>query len=246
MQKTVLILGASSAIAQASAEEFARKGYTLFLTGRHESALAILAKDLQIRFGVAVDYAVFDVCQVKQRQQIFAEICHKCPNLEGMLVAIGYLGDQQRAVDEVDEALAIVEQNFTGLIAILQQAANYFAKKKRGFIVVLGSVAGDRGRSRNYYYAAAKAALDKFMQGLRCYLYPQGVKVLTIKPGYVDTPMTFGSDHMFLVAKPEKIGKKIVKSIDKRREIVYLPWFWRYIMLVLKCIPEFIFKRLKI
>jgi len=117
---------------------------------------------------------------------------------------------------------------------------------KRGFIIGISSVAGDRGRQSNYVYGAAKGALSLYLQGLRNRLHPSGVRVITIKPGFVDTAMTYGLPGMFLVASPQAVGESIASSPGKSADVVYLPWFWRYIMLIIKHIPEPIFKRLKL
>lgn len=118
--------------------------------------------------------------------------------------------------------------------------------KRRGFIIGISSVAGDRGRQSNYVYGAAKGALSLYLQGLRNRLYPRGIRVITIKPGFVDTAMTYGLSGLFLVASPQNIGERIVRSLDKSADVVYLPWFWRYIMMIIKHIPEPIFKRMKL
>jgi decaprenylphospho-beta-D-erythro-pentofuranosid-2-ulose 2-reductase len=162
-----------------------------------------------------------------------------------VVLAFGYLGDQLAARDfKVGEK--IIAANFTGAASILSHCANYFELKKSGFIIGIASVAGDRGRQSNYVYGAAKGALALYLQGLRNRLYVSGVQVITIKPGFVDTAMTYGLPGLFLVASPQYIGERIVNSLEKPADVVYLPWFWRYIMLIIKCIPEPVFKRMKL
>ncbi len=139
----------------------------------------------------------------------------------------------------------IITSNFTGAVSILGICANYFEPLKRGFIIGISSVAGDRGRQSNYVYGAAKGALSIYLQGLRNRLFPSGVRVVTIKPGFVDTAMTFGLPGLFLVASPQHIGKQIVRTLSKSTDVVYLPGFWRFIMLIIKHVPEVIFKRMK-
>ena len=133
-----------------------------------------------------------------------------------------------------------------GAMSVLDQCAALMAAEGQGFIVGISSVAGDRGRQSNYYYGSAKAGLTAYLSGLRNRLSSQGVHVMTVKPGFVDTAMTYGLKGMFLVASPEDIGRAIVRAVEKRRNTVYLPWFWRYIMLIIQHLPEFLFKRLKL
>jgi short-subunit dehydrogenase len=160
-------------------------------------------------------------------------------------LAFGYLGDQQAARD-FGVGKKVIAANFTGATSILSHCANYFEQKKCGFIIGVASVAGDRGRQSNYVYGAAKGALSLYLQGLRNRLYVSGVRVITIKPGFVDTAMTYGLPGLFLVASPQYVGQRIVGSLTKSADVVYLPWFWRYIMFIIKCIPEPVFKRMKL
>jgi short-subunit dehydrogenase len=129
---------------------------------------------------------------------------------------------------------------------LLSHLADYFENRKHGFIAGISSVAGERGRQSNYVYGAAKGAFTILLQGLRNRLFPHGVRVLTVKPGFVDTGMTFGMRGLFLVASPEYVGERIARSVVRGRDVVYIPWFWRHIMLIIRLIPEFIFKRLKL
>ena len=147
---------------------------------------------------------------------------------------------------EPAEATRIVSRNLTGAVSVLTYCAEYLRVRGEGCIVGLSSVAGDRGRQSNYAYGAAKAGLSTYLQGLRNRLHPAGVRVTTVKPGFVDTAMTFGMDGLFLVASPEYVGERIARLMETRAKVVYLPWFWRYIMWIIRCIPEFLFKRLKL
>ena len=139
-----------------------------------------------------------------------------------------------------------LETNFVSVVSLLTYMANYFSAKKSGTIAVISSVAGDRGRQSNYVYGAAKGALTLVLQGLRNRLFSDGVQVLTIKPGFVDTPMTADIKKNFLFVKPKLVAEQIVIAVKKKKDVVYVPWFWRYIMLIIKIIPEFIFKRLSL
>lgn len=242
----VLILGATSAIARAAAAAFAAQGHTLFLASRDTAELERDAADLQVRHGVPVHWSAFDARQPAGHKEFFDEVVERVGELSGVVLAFGFLGDQTVAVHEPDHALAIVEQNYSGAVSILTHCAAYLEERKAGFIIGIGSVAGDRGRQSNYVYGSAKGALGLFLQGLRNRLAPSGVRVITVKPGFVDTAMTFGKPGMFLVASPHDVGARIARTVHQRGDVRYLPWFWRYIMLIIRSIPEPLFKRLKL
>lgn len=244
MSGNVLILGATSAIARGTAAAFAARGDNLYLASRDLEELKRIAADLKVRYGVKVSYSLFDAATTDTHPAFFAAVLKEVQELTGVVVAFGLLGDQQ-AAREFDLAEKIIASNFTGAVSILSICANYFEPLKRGFIIGITSVAGDRGRQSNYVYGAAKGAFSLYLQGLRNRLFASGVRVITIKPGFVDTAMTFGLPGLFLVASPQNIGKQIVRTLSKSADIVYLPGFWRYIMLIIKHIPEPIFKRLK-
>lgn len=277
MDKGVLILGATSAIAREVAKVLASKGYSLYLASRDVEELGRMASDLHIRFGVDVDFGFFDIEDISEArlflQRVLARISQKISSedglpkmdksrshssrvgekselktyvLQGVVLAAGMLGDASLARQEFSEAEKIIKRNFTGACAILGEIANHFEKQKGGFIIGISSVAGDRGRQSNYIYGAAKGGLSIFLQGLRNRLYPSGVHVMTVKPGFVDTSMTYGKEGMFLVASPEKVGKAIVAALEKKKDVVYIPWFWRLIMMLIKAIPEKIFKKMRL
>ena len=244
MSGNVLILGATSAIARGTAAAFAARGDNLYLASRDLVELKRIAADLQVRYGVKVSYSLFDAAATETHPAFFSSVLKEVQHLNGVVVAFGLLGDQQ-AAREFELAEKIIASNFTGAVSILSICANYFEPLKRGFIIGITSVAGDRGRQSNYVYGAAKGAFSLYLQGLRNRLFASSVRVVTIKPGFVDTAMTFGLPGLFLVASPQNIGKQIVRTLAKSADIVYLPGFWRYIMLIIKHIPEPIFKRLK-
>ena len=245
MSEAVLILGATSAIARATAAAFAVRGAALYLASRDLDELRRIAADLRLRHGVEVRYGLFDAEATGTHEAFLQTVIEEMPDLSGVVLAFGYLGDQQAARD-FSVGAKVIASNFTGAASILSHCANYFEPLKRGFIIGISSVAGDRGRQSNYVYGAAKGALSLYLQGLRNRLFASGVRVITIKPGFVDTAMTFGLPGMFLVASPQTVGERIVRALDKSADVVYLPWFWRYIMLIIKHIPEPIFKRLKL
>ena len=245
MSESVLILGATSAIARATAAAFAARGAALYLASRDLDELRRIAADLRLRYGVAVHYGLFDAEAIETHEAFLQSVVETMSGLSGVVLAFGYLGDAQAARD-FKVGAKIIASNFTGAASILSHCANYFEPLQRGFIIGISSVAGDRGRQSNYVYGAAKGALSLYLQGLRNRLFASGVRVITIKPGFVDTAMTFGLPGLFLVASPQSIGERIVHALDKSVDVVYLPWFWRYIMLIIQHIPEPIFKRLKL
>jgi decaprenylphospho-beta-D-erythro-pentofuranosid-2-ulose 2-reductase len=245
MSHSVLILGATSAIARATAVAFAKGGAALFLASRDEEELQRIAADIHLRYGTVVNHGLFDAEATDTHEAFFNTVVAAMPSLSGVVLAFGLLGDQQAARD-FKVGAKVIACNFSGAASILSYCADYFETLQNGFIIGISSVAGDRGRQSNYVYGAAKGALSLYLQGLRNRLYKNGVRVITIKPGFVDTAMTYGLPGLFLVASPQAIGERILRALDKSADVVYLPWFWRYIMLIIKHIPEFIFKRMKL
>ena len=246
MSGVVLILGATSAIARGSAAAFARRGHPLYLAGRDLDELRRDAADLQVRYGVEVLFGSFDAEATDAHAAFLERVVGEMGELAGVVVAFGYLGSQSLAATDLDETMAIINRNFVGAVSILNLCAARMEEGKHGFIVGLASVAGDRGRQSNYTYGAAKGAFALYLQGLRNRLFPSGVRVLTVKPGFVDTGMTFGMPGLFLVATPQYVGERIARALERGRDVLYVPWFWRYIMLIITHIPEVIFKRLKL
>lgn len=245
MTATVLILGATSAIARATAAAFAARGDNLYLASRDLDELQRIAADIKLRYGVEVNYDYFDATALATHADFMRSVIAQVPELWGVVLAFGYLGDQLAARNfKVGEQ--VIASNFTGAASILSLCADHFESVQRGFLIGITSVAGDRGRQSNYVYGAAKGALGLYLQGLRNRLFASGVRVITIKPGFVDTAMTYGLPGLFLVASPQYVGTRIVGSLNKSADVVYLPWFWRYIMLIIKLIPEAVFKRLKL
>jgi short-subunit dehydrogenase len=242
---TVLILGATSGIASALAKELAAHKYDLVLGGRDRDELSALASDLSLRNSVRAGVLAFDALDTQTHAASLQSFLAEAGNdLVGAVVCIGYLGDQAKAQVDWEEARLILETNFTGCVSALNILANHFELRRTGFICAISSVAGDRGRQSNYHYGAAKAGLSVYLQGLRNRLFPAGVKVITVKPGFVDTRMTYGRPGLFLLASPESVAQGIFRAIVKGKSVVYLPWFWRPIMLMVRSIPETIFKRL--
>jgi short-subunit dehydrogenase len=166
--------------------------------------------------------------------------------MDVVLIAHGTLPDQKACEASFEHTRREFETNALSVMSLLTHVANYFEREKRGTIAVIASVAGDRGRQSNYVYGTAKGAVSLFMQGLRNRLAPAGVHVLTIKPGFVDTPMTSEFKKGLLWAQPDRVARDIQRAIEKKKDIAYVPPFWRYIMWVIGAIPEFVFKRLRL
>jgi short-subunit dehydrogenase len=246
MTRKVLILGATSAIARETAKLLAGDGDRLFLVALEPDRLETVAADLQVRGGQPVGSLVADLDDFSRHDQILAEATRALDGLDVVLVAYGVLGDQERCEASYDEAERVLRTNLLGPISLLTRAAARFEARGAGTLVAIGSVAGDRGRQSNYVYGASKGGLDVFLAGLRNRLCSRGVRVITIKPGMVDTPMTAHMEKGLLFSAPETIGRGIHRAIERGRDVVYLPWYWRFIMLVIRLIPEPIFKRMRL
>jgi decaprenylphospho-beta-D-erythro-pentofuranosid-2-ulose 2-reductase len=245
-KKRVLILGATSAMARGTAAAFAARGATLFLAGRDNEELQRLAADLTVRYQVTVKHGPLDMADTASHEAFVGHAVDAMAGLDGVVLAAGLMVDQSEAGSDFGLVEQMVRVNYLGAVSVLDHCVHHLEQGGSGFIVGISSVAGDRGRQSNYYYGSTKAGLTAYLSGLRNRLSDNGVKVLTIKPGFVDTAMTYGLPGMFLVASPDEIGRKIVRAVEKGKNTVYLPWFWRYIMLIIRHIPEVIFKRLKL
>ncbi|MCJ8347888.1 SDR family oxidoreductase [bacterium] len=240
----VFILGASSDIGRSLSYEYAKAGYSLVLSARKATSLENLKKDLEIRYEVQVDLASLDLEDIDKIEKSIFEYRE---NLIGFVLMAGYLGDQDLAQTEGAEACRIMTINYTGSCLALESAAQLLKAKEGAFIVGVSSVAGLRGRQSNYFYGSAKAGLISYLSGLRNRLYKTNVTVLTVLPGFVATKMTAHLDlPALLTAKPEQVAKTIISAQQKGKSVVYSIFLWRYIMWVIRSIPEFIFKKLSL
>jgi short-subunit dehydrogenase len=242
--KRVLIVGATSAIAHEVARRFAASGASLFLVGRNREKVVAVAEDLRVRGATAVETLVIDNASIDRHQGVFAEATAAFGALDAVLIAHGSLPDQRRCELSVEESMQAFHINCLSVISLASLAANYFEQRRSGCIAVISSVAGDRGRKSNYVYGAAKGAVSIFLQGLRGRLSTAGVSVVTIKPGLVDTPMTAHIPKTVLFASPSYVGERIYRAMLKGANVVYVPWYWRWIMLLVKAVPEAAFKRM--
>ena len=244
--RRVMIVGATSAIAQATARLLAGDGDALFLVARNSEQLQSVADDIRVRYRTPVDTFVLDLTDHAANETLVEQAKTALGGLDTVLVAHGTLPDQRACESSSEMTRREIDVNAVSVISLLTSVANYFERQERGTIAVISSVAGDRGRQSNYVYGSAKAAVSTFLGGLRNRLHGAGVHVLTIKPGFVDTPMTREFRKSALWSSPEKIAGGIHRAIVKRRDSVYLPGFWRMVMRVIREIPEPLFKRLKL
>ena len=237
----VLILGANSDIGKALATCYAKQGHNLYLATRQSTKLSSFAAALKDQFHINYELIEFDSLLYHSHSEIYHNLSTKP---DGVIVCVGYLGNHTKALKSFDESELIIHTNFTGIVSMLNIIANDFEKHNHGFIVGISSVAGDRGRQSNYIYGSAKAALSTYLSGLRHRLAKTNVSVLTVKPGFVNTKMT----HDIILPKrltvePFQLANKIYKAQQSRYNILYSKWIWKWIMFVIKSMPECIFKK---
>lgn len=242
---TIAIFGATSGIAQAVAEELLRKNYSLVLCGRDSQSLERLARDFNTKYSRDVDKVILDILKVEEIEKIIQSLTHSY-SIEGAMIFIGTLVDQEKCEQDYTKSILTMNTNLTGPILLMNALIPYYKEKKGGFISCISSVAGDRGRGSNFIYGSSKSGLSTYLQGLRQKLAPYDVLVQTIKPGMVRTPMTSHIKDSPLFANPQKVARDIVGALVKKKEVVYTPSYWRPIMGIIKSMPEFIFKRLKL
>ncbi len=243
--RTWLVLGASSSVARAFALAAAEDGADVLLAGRDIDDMERTAADIGVRTGRKAEALAFDAGEISSHADFVAQ-CQGKADFLNVFLAFGAMPAQ----DEIDADFALAERtvnvNYLGAMSILHRLAPVLEEQGDGHVVVLSSVAGDRGRLKNYVYGSAKAGLSTYLGGLRARLFRKGVSVTTIKPGFMDTGMTWGIEGMFLVASPEDAARACLKAAKARRHVVYVPFFWWGIMNIIRHIPEFIFKRMNI
>lgn len=245
--KNILIIGAASAIAEATARVFAQRGDSLFLVARNQQVLESIGADLKVRGARTIGHYVMDVNDFAAHERMLQAAEQSLGTLDVVLLAYGTLSDQPKCESSVELMVHELTTNGVSVAALLTRVSPRLEARKAGTIVVISSVAGERGRQSNYVYGSAKALVTAFTSGLRQRLYKSGIAVITIKPGFVDTPMTAAlAKKGVLWAKPEAIAAGIVHAVDRGGTVRYLPGFWRWIMWVICNIPETIFRRLKL
>mgnify|MGYP000020461998 FL=1 len=244
--KKIIVIGATSTIAEATCRLFAAEGDMLYLVGRNEAILKEISEDLKLRGANAIKYQVQDLNSISKHNEIFDKATQFMGDIDLIFIAHGTLPNQSECEKSVEKTINEFSTNAISVISLLTHASNILEAYSKGMIVVISSVAGDRGRESNYIYGSAKGAVSIFLEGLRGRLEKKGVKVITIKPGFVDTKMTNGIDKNFLWSSPEKVAKGIKVAVDNEKDIVYLPGYWKYIMYIVKLIPGFIFKKLSL
>ena len=241
---TVLILGATSDIGFAIAKKFASEKYDVQLAGRRLDQLEPLQRDLVIRYEVNCSIHNFDAADFASHQSFYDSLALK-PDVT--VYVIGYMNDNEKAANDWTESLKTINANYSGAVSILNSIASDYATRKSGTIVGISSVAGNRGRQSNYIYGSAKAAFTAYLSGLRNKLFHSGVHVMTVLPGFVYTKMTENLKlPKPLTAKPEAVADAIFNGVKKKKNIIYVKWFWRWIMLIITSIPESIFKKKKL
>lgn len=244
--KNIVIFGAYSAIAEATARQLAPLGGRFFLVGRDNAKLDQVAADLKVRGAAEAHVFASDLAAPAEAQASIEALYGTFDTVDVALLAHGTLPDQKACEADAGQTLAAFEINGLSHIGLLTLLAERFEKQGAGTIAVITSVSGDRGRQSNYVYGAAKRAVSTFLDGLRHRLAGTDVQVIDIRPGFVDTPMTAAFDKGPLWASPDTVGGDIARAIEKGRTVVYTPWFWRYIMLIIRNVPAFVFHKTKL
>lgn len=241
---TVLILGATSDMAVAIAKKFASKNYNIQLAARNTDQIKPLQSDISIRYNVSCSLHKFNALDFAQHETFFQQLFPK-PDIT--ICVFGYLGENEKAMVDPAETSTIIQTNYTGAVSILNVAAAYYASVKAGTIVGISSVAGLRGRQSNYMYGSAKAGFTAYLSGLRNRLFRENVHVLTVLPGFVQTRMTEELNlPKMLTAQPSEVGEAVYKAVVSKKNVIYVKWFWKWIMLIIRNIPEPVFKKLKL
>ena len=246
MCRNILVFGATSAIAHAVARRYARESASFVLVGRDRTKLEANAADLSVRGAAKAVILVADLNDFEAQKELIDRAALELGSLDIVLIAHGTLPDQQRCWQDAGEMRLAVNTNLVSVVNLATLIAARLQLQRKGSLVVLGSVAGDRGRRSNYVYGAAKAGVGVFLEGLGARLLGEGVHVLTVKPGFVDTPMTARFKKGALWATPERVAEAVCRAIVLRKRVIYVPWFWRPIMFLVRALPSAILVRLKI
>jgi len=246
-KRNIFISGATSAMAQAFAKRHAGKGAVFYLLGRNEKKLEIVKQDLLVRGAKSVTTRAADMGKPQDYAAVIQNVIAEMGSIDIALIAQGVMYKQEDLQKNASLIRDMYQVNVLSAIELATSLANYFEQQKKGSLLVISSVAGDRGRQSNYVYGATKSALSAFTDGLRNRLRKHGVTVVTVKPGFVHSPMTQDLEKGGLLwATPEKIAEDMDKTLEKGGMVLYTPWFWRYIMLIIKHVPDFVFKKMSL
>ncbi|MBI1320483.1 MAG: SDR family oxidoreductase [Candidatus Hydrogenedens sp.] len=244
--RSVIIAGATSGMARACAAVFAREGYAVALGARNDEENERIANDLRVRYGGTAAAIHFEAADFDSHEG-FLTACAEALGGEagGLIYFAGTMAEQRAAEQDFTLARTMIDVNYTGCVSLTEAFARRCEARQAGFIGLVSSAAGDRGKQSNYIYGSTKGAMTVYAQGLRNRLFKSGVSVTTVKPGFVDTAMTFGMKlPPALTASPEQAAEAIFRGVVRRRDVVYVLWFWRYIMLIICAIPEWQFKKM--
>ena len=244
--KKILVLGATSGIAEATCRIWAGQGASLFLVGRNPAKLEVVAADLRVRGAAEVYTAVVDLDDTARHSELLSHVVNTLTGLDVAYLAHGVLGDQAAAEQDFQVAEQILHTNLISAVSLLTWLANFCTQRRSGVLAVISSVAGDRGRKSNYLYGASKAGLSAFLGGLRNRVDREGVTVLNIKPGPVKTAMTINMPGSHKFADVNKVAASIVKAVEGKKDTLYVPFQWQPIMFVIRHIPERVFKKLNL
>lgn len=243
MSDMVVILGAASDVGRAIARAYAERGHGLHLAARDAGRLAADVRDLGLRSGQPVQAHEFDILDMTGHAAFLERLD---PPPATVVCVVGLLGDQQRSISDPAAAELVMRTNYMGPALALEAAAALLQRRGGGLVAGVSSVAGDRGRRSNYVYGSAKAGLSAYLSGLRARLHGSGVRVITVKPGFVDTRMTAGMAlPQRLTAQPEEVAASLLAAQDRGRDVVYVRPVWRVIMAVISVLPEPLFKRIR-
>lgn len=247
MSKRIVVFGANSAMAVACLRIWAAQGHRLYLVARDADRLERLAADLGVRGAASVSLMVADLADCEAHGALIRQVFESLGGVDVCLLAHGVLPEQSLCQQDQRQMIRQFQTNALSSMSLLGLMAERMEAARAGVMAAISSVAGDRGRASNYCYGASKAALTVFLQGLRNRLHRANVQVITIKPGFVDTPMTASFKKGALWAKPEDVAEQICKAIERRKpDVLYAPGFWRWIMWVICSIPESLFKRMRL
>jgi short-subunit dehydrogenase len=245
--KRTIIVGASRGIGSVLAKKLAEQGHKLILLARSEDDLKAVCSYINMKYGFGrAEYRVHDVLDTGSVRGLLDDLISKLGGLDNLIFVSGILNVVDWDEFELEKELQMLRVNLLGGVAWIGTAAEYFKKRGSGLIVGVSSVAGDRGRAENPAYYTSKAGLNTYLESLRNRLFKDGVRVLTVKPGRVNTDLISELTGMYGAVPPERIAKDIWRAMRKKKQVVYTPWWWRYVLLMIQHVPSFIFRRIKI